>query len=74
MHHLVGNAHIALMGELEQGDSCDQEVGRLDTEGGGLTENFQSGETSSEEKTEDTQEAGEEQPAAQSKRLVHLFA
>ena len=43
-------------------------------EGGGLTEDFQSGDTSSEEKTEDTQEAGEEQPAAQSKRLVHLFA
>ena len=31
-------------------------------------------EECSEEKTEETQEAGEEQPAAQSKRLVHLYA
>ena len=46
----------------------------LHMEGGGLTEDCQSGYTSSEEKTEETQEAGEEQPAAQSKRLVHLYA
>lgn len=45
----------------------------LHMEGGGLTEDFQSGYMSSF-KTEDTQEAGEEQPAAQSKRLVHLYA